>query len=581
MFRQLKTVHYFLLATISVLISLGLYVFVQYEVLQNPINSIELTFNDELSKEETPIIYTSSNTESKINFKTVYKFQYKGNLKYECKLDTVNQLRKLRLYFVYPNQTVTIRSINLKSSNKVISIPLQKFKKREGINCVEQSKQIKLEILKKYGYIELPKTYMYPSDFKNIHQFIIALLVLLILIVLVLKTLKPISSIKPFTIPNITISVLILSVFLPHPIFNIALIVMAVLNFKSIKWSAIKSQKINFIIIGFFIIYLLNNLLLSKEGFREMSTIERFLPFIILSVITPSIANRKYLILFPISAFIIGFGFLLTSIFDAYIHQNFVFLSFDFFTKYLHPVYFSYLLFFSICFVDYKYKGKAKYILEFILFVFLIFSGSKMVFLFSLIVVFINLLKNKKTALLIMPLTIIVILFSPLKNRFKEIINQKDMTILKDSYIEKPNDSRVNGLTLRLILWREALATMNGLDYIIGKGATKETNKLLKNRLNILGLKHHLTFNPHNQYVDTFWRTGSIGLLFLILIPLYSLKDAIKRKDKLLIQFSLFFIVVMFSESIFGRVNGVYFFTIVILLLMNTNKINEDSHIRN
>ncbi|RKE98838.1 O-antigen ligase family protein [Ichthyenterobacterium magnum] len=580
MFRQLKTIHYFLLATISVLVSLGLYVFTQYEVLQNSVTTIEITFNNELSKEETPIIYTSSNTESKINFKTVYKFQYKGNLKYECKLDTVNQLRKLRLYFVYPNQTVTIRSINLKSSNKVISIPLQKFKKREGINCIEQPKEIKLEILKKYGYIELPKTYIYPSDFKNTYQLILALLVLLIFVVLVFKSLKAIS-IKPFAIQSITISALILSIFLPHPIFNIALIVMALLNFKNIKWIDIKTQKINFIIVGFFIIYLLNNLLISKEGFREMSTIERFLPFIILSVIIPSIANRKYLILFPISAFIIGFGFLLTSIFDVYIHQNFVFLSFDFFTKYMHPVYFSYLLFFSICFIDYKYKGKAKYILEFILFVFLIFSGSKMVFLFSLIVVFINLLKNKKTALLIIPLTIIVIIFSPLKNRFKEIINQKDMTILKDSYIEKPNDSRVNGLTLRLILWREALATMNGLDYVFGKGITKDTNKLLKNRLNTLGLKHHLTFNPHNQYVDTFWRTGILGLLLLILIPLYSLKEAIKRKDKLLIQFSLFFIVVMCSESIFGRVNGVYFFTIVILLLMNTNKINEDSHIRN
>ncbi|GAL82111.1 hypothetical protein JCM19274_9 [Algibacter lectus] len=356
---------------------------------------------------------------------------------------------------------------------------------------------------------------------------------------------------------------------------------MAILNVRSISWTAIKAQKINLIIIGFFLIYLLNNLFISEESFNEMSTIERFLPFIILSVVLPSIGHRKFLALFPVSAFAIGFGFLLTSIFDVFIHHNFEFLSFDLFTKYIHPVYFSYLLFFSICFIDLNYKGKNKYILEFILFVFLIFSGSKMVFLFSLVVVSLNFIKNKKTTLLILPLAIIVVLFSPLKHRFSEIINKEDLTVLNEKHIEKPNDTRVNGLTLRLILWRETLATMNGIDYVFGKGVSKQTNKTLQKRLYVLGLTHHLNFNPHNQYVDTFWRTGIIGLLLLISIPIYSLViGGVKRRDKLLIQFSLFMLAVMCSESIFGRVNGIYFFSTVILILMNTTKHNENSNIR-
>ncbi len=581
MFRKIKIFHYFLLALISVLISLSLYVFVKYDALQNPITSVELVFSDEVSKEDIPIIYISSGKESKINFETVYKFHDTGNLVYQCQLDKSKKPRNLRLYFAYPNRTVSIKSIHLKSSTDVVSIPLQKFKKRVGINCIELPNDIKLEILSKNGYIELPETYIYPSDFKNIYQLILPLLVLLVLIVSVLKSLKPIE-IKPFSISNITISLLVLTVFLPAPIYNVALILMAVLTMRKISWAAIKAQKINLIIIGFFLIYLLNNLFISEEGFSEISTIERLIPFIVLGVVLPSIAHRKFLALFPISAFVIGFGFLLTSIFDVYMHQNFVFLSFDFFTKYLHPVYFSYLLFFSICFIDLNYKGKHKYILEFVLFVFLIFCGSKMVFLFSLMVVFLNLLKNKKTALLILPLALIVVLFSPLKQRFDEILNKDDFTVLNEKHIKDSYDARVNGLTLRLILWRETLATMEVADILLGKGVTKETNNLLSARLNKLGLKNHIDFNPHNQYIDTFWRTGFLGLFVLIAIPLYSFVVGLKNRDKLLIQFSLFMMAVMFSESIFGRVNGIYFFTTVILILINTStsKLDENRNIR-
>lgn len=571
MFRKLKTFHYYLLVT-SVLISLTLYVFVNYDFFDKPISSVELVFSEEVSKKDIPIIYISSDKESKINFKTVYKFQDAGNFVYKCELDDSKKLRTLRLYFPYPNRDILIKSISVKSSDKVVSIPLQKFEKCQGVKCIEQPNDLKLEILTKNGYIELPSNYIYRSDFKNIYQLILPILVLLILIVIVLKCLSPIS-IKPFSIQNITLIILVLSIFLPNPIYNIALILMAVLNVKKISWAVIKTQKINLIIIGFFMIYLINNLIISEESFLEMRTIERFLPFIILAIVLPSIAYRKYLYFFLISAFTIGFVFFITSIFDVYIHQNFVFISFDFFTKYLHPIYFSYLLFFSICYVDINFKGYSKYILQFVLFIFLIFSGSKMVLVFSLLLVFFNLIKNKKTAIVIIPIVMLFILFSPLKTRFAEIKNEEDLSVLKENKIQNPFDARINGLTMRLILWRETLATMNGFDYLLGKGVTRATNKTLENRLDNLGMRRHLTFNPHNQYIDTFWRTGIIGLVLLISIPIYSLLIGIKRKDKLIILFSFFMIAVMFSESIFGRVRGIYFFTTILLVLINTKKL--------
>ena len=276
MFRKLKTFHYYLLVT-SVLISLTLYVFVNYDFFDKPISSVELVFSEEVSKKDIPIIYISSDKESKINFKTVYKFQDAGNFVYKCELDDSKKLRTLRLYFPYPNRDILIKSISVKSSDKVVSIPLQKFEKCQGVKCIEQPNDLKLEILTKNGYIELPSNYIYRSDFKNIYQLILPILVLLILIVIVLKCLSPIS-IKPFSIQNITLIILVLSIFLPNPIYNIALILMAVLNVKKISWAVIKTQKINLIIIGFFMIYLINNLIISEESFLEMRTIERFSP---------------------------------------------------------------------------------------------------------------------------------------------------------------------------------------------------------------------------------------------------------------------------------------------------------------
>ncbi|NRD22155.1 O-antigen ligase family protein [Winogradskyella litoriviva] len=575
---QIKIKHHFLFLLMAIVVCY--YVFNQYYLLSNPIKSIELVFSDKVTKEEIPIVYISSNKESEISFTKVYRFHNTENLVYQSLLDDKKKLRKLRLYFPHPNKTVGIKSIRLKSGNDEISILLKKFKKSAGIKFIERPNELKLETHIVNGYFELPETYIYKSDFINIYQLVLSFFVLWVLIIIVLKILNPIEF-EVFCIGNLSMILFLLSIFLPAPIYNITLIIIAVLNIKNISWIAIKSQKTNILILGLFTIYLLNNLFVSGESFNELSTIERFLPLIILGIVLPGISNRKFLSLFPYSALCIGFWLLSTSVFDVYIHQNFKFLSFDFFTKYLHPVYFSYLLFFSICFIDLNYKGKHKYILEFILFMFLIFCGSKMVFLFSLMVITINFIKNIKVLFLIFPILIVVFMFSPIKNRFNEVLKIDDFTILNEKHIENPYDTRINGLTLRLILWRETLETMRFKDFFFGKGVSKETNHLLNARLEKLGLKEHIGFNPHNQYVDTFWRTGFLGFFVLIAIPLYSFVLGLRNKDKLLIQFSLFMIAVMFSESIFGRVNGIYFFTTVMLILINSSQLHENRNIRN
>ena len=576
---KLRFLSILLIVIVSFSIGLGAYIFRTYILLDENITTIEIVLNSNLNKDAVPITYAVKDESKKIDFTTPYFYKSEADSTYTASISGNSKLRQIGLYFEKPSKNLAIYSIKLKNENKIREIKLSEIKTMDRLKLKESNNGYTIDVRGQHAFIQLPKGYIYSSDFNNVYLLIIPLLILIGLALLVIKHVKPID-LKPVSIQSITIAVLILSVFLPAPLYNVALVIMAVLNVNKISWRAIKSQKVNLLILGFFLVYLLNNLFVSVESFNQMSTIERFLPLAILGIVLPSLSNRKYLALFPVSALLIGFWLLLTSIFDVFIHQNFEFLSFDYFTKYLHPVYFSYLLFFSICYVNLYYQGKSKYILEFVLFMFLIFSGSKMVFLFSLMVIFLNVLRNKKALFLIFPILIVVTLFSPLKKRFSEVLNTEDLSILKEKHIANSNDSRINGLTLRLILWREALATMSGSDFLLGKGVTKETNALLNTRLNSLGLKNHVTFNPHNQYIDTFWRTGFIGLLILISIPLYCFRKGLKNNDVLLIQFSLFFIAVMLSESVFGRVNGIFFFTTLTLILINSSRPNENRNIR-
>ncbi|MCT4628546.1 O-antigen ligase family protein [Winogradskyella sp.] len=552
------------------------YSYYNYFFFNTHVNAIEVTFNKDVTKKGLPIMYISESKQSKLDYSKVFRFNRLRDSVYIVSFEDPIILRKFRLYFEYPNEQVTISNFTIITDKQKHILAVEKLNKSEHLKQIIKRDKLKLEIHKSNAYIEASKSMLYTSDFKAIYL----LLIPLVIIAFILAKIKFWVSFKIRDLHELSIVFLLTSIFLPPPIYNIALILAVILSVKNFKVSILLANKNNILVVVFFFIYLFNNLFVSQEGYASMRTIERFLPFLILPIALHRVSNRKLLNFLPSSAIVIGFGFLITSIYDVYVYKNIEFLSFENYTKYLHPVYFSYLLFFSICYIDAYMKGWLKYIIEFILFVFLIFSGSKMVFVFSLLVVLIGLLKNKKTIFVAIPLILITLLFSPLKRRFKDILNKEDLTILKEEHIENENDPRINGLTLRLILWKEALATMSGIDYIIGKGVTKQTDMLLEKRIFNLGLLEHKSFNPHNQYVDTFWRTGIIGLILLILIPAYSFIIGLKNKNKLLVQFSLFMFAVMWSESVFGRVNGIYFFTTVLLILMNSNTINENSHIR-
>ena len=575
-----KQVHLAVFVVIAMILTVGLYGINKYTIFSSRISTVEIILNHDIDAKAVPIMYVADEHEESIDFTKPYKFNKINDSSYVATLDASIKVRRLRLYFNNPNLSLNLYDIYLKSANEFKFVDLKNIDVYEKMNLQKNDDLLTIDVLESKSYIELPQQIAYTSDYESLYLFFVPIVLMMLVAFFSLKAIG-VMEIELDNLTSIAFAILILTIFCPAPTYNIALIVVAILSVKKLGTLNFESQKMSAIIIIFFLIYLINNLFISIDSYNDMSTIERFLPFLILSLVIPVINNRKHLIFFPISALILGFGFLATSIFDALINKNLVFLSFDFFTKYLHPIYFSYLLFFSICFVYLNISGSKKYFLIGTLFVFMVFSGSKMVLIFTLIAMFINIVRINKTGLLAIPLLLILIIFSPLKHRFSDVLNIDDTSILKEKHIDNPYDARINGLTLRLILWREALSTMNGVDYLIGTGVTDGSEDRLSKRLMDLGLIKHTNYNPHNQYMDTFWKTGLIGLICLLSIPFYGLYFGIKKNDTLLMQFSIFMIAIMFSESIFGRVNGIYFFTIVLLMLMNSEPKNEDSYIRN
>lgn len=540
----------------------------KYEFLKSPIHSIEIKFNQEVSKEQFPIAFVSKNSDSKFDLKKPVKHKVFKDSLMRFEFDPQDKIRKVRVYFVKPNDTLLFSSIGIITGNKKEILSLKKIGQR-GVKLKRDSKVNEVFVFDKYGFIEFPYTFLYPTDFTSSYILVAVFILLYGLVFVIFRLLQPTFK-ELNSLSDIIIAVFLFSIFLPHPIFNITLILLIGFHVRKISWKQIGSNKINLLFLGFFLLYTLNNLFISPDGFEEMSTVERILPMLILGLVIPSIAKRKHLYVFVYSTFAIGIWFLFTSAFDVYIHSNFEFLSFNLFTKYLHPIYFSYLVFFSILFVEINMESTKKYIIQVLLLAFLVFSGSKLVLIVSLLVMGIKVLNSRKRILFLIPAILILLLFFPLKDRFKEILNTQDLTVLTEQKIEEPNDSRINGLTLRLILWREALSTMSIQDVFLGKGVTKETDHILRDRLITLGLKNHQNYNVHNQFVDTFWRTGVLGFLILIFIVFLGVSQGIKAQDNLVVLFSIFLFFAMLSECVFERVNGIYFFTAVFLFMVNS-----------
>jgi len=356
---------------------------------------------------------------------------------------------------------------------------------------------------------------------------------------------------------------------------------MVVRNFNLKQFLA---ERVNLIFIACFLVLFLNDLFVADSGYHNLKPTETYLPLLILPIYITSIRNSKSLICFPFSAIILGVVMFLTSFVDAVIFKNLSYFSFDEFAKFTHPVYYSYLVAFSIFYI-FLYSDIAKTyknIIQGLLFFFLILAGSKLVITLTFLIYLSLVIRNKKAVALMAVGLAVLAFFPPVKKRFKEILNVDDLSVVKEHVITDNNDPRVNGLTLRFLLWQESINVVNTPSEIVfGKGVGKSTDELLRSNLVKRGLGKYQRYSTHNQFVNIFMRAGLIGVFSLLLIIIYAFYQAIINKNKMLLIIVILLTFAMLTESVFQRVLGIYFFTTVLLFLMKPIFLNEGSNNRN
>ena len=299
-----KLFYSFLAIAVAIFTLITIFCFGKYKYIEeNSFTDIQITHNNNNIRYEGFTIYAEGQTENNFNYQRPYKLKPVNDSVLSVKLDDSLKLKSFRCYFEYAGEKIEITSIDLLSVTKNHTIDLNQEFESHGLKWTTKEGKLKFEVSQVNGFLDTPKQFLYPSNFKNIYQFLIPIfIVILFLTYLVYNTNFSKINLRTIGVKEVSLAILILSEFLPAPIYNIALILGVVLNIRRISFKNITQNKVNLLFILFFVIYLINNLFISKEGYTSLRTIERFLPFLILSIILPTIANRKYLVLFPVSA---------------------------------------------------------------------------------------------------------------------------------------------------------------------------------------------------------------------------------------------------------------------------------------
>lgn len=491
--------------------------------------------------------------------------------------------RNFRLYIETANKTATLEKLSLVYADKEKIIPFTETKLTDVHRLNDQQPTFINIANSPNGYLGLKREMISQSEFV-LASFII-LLCALLLSFLCIITLPGFFNFEQstFNLKIFSVCFFLFSIFLPIPIFNVAFILSFALVLRDFNYRQFIASKTGLMFLLFFILFVSSSIFISQTYNKSFT--ETMLPFLFLPFYFAFIPKAAYLKMFPLTAILLALYLFATSFIDAAIFRDLTCFSFNAFSKYLHPVYFSYLLFFAIVYIEISPDSSVrKFPALTILLLALISCASKLII--SLTLLFYGLRFFKKNRLIggsiIIVMIVGILLFTPTRKRFQEIFDLHNLSILADHPIQSFHDARLNGLTLRLIIWQESLDAIDNVkDLVFGKGIDKNAENLLQQRLETRGLESgHTRYDPHNQFIASLYKMGLLGLLVLAAICSYLFYQAYKRKNTLIFYGTLLFTLAMCTESVLQRVVGIYFF-ICILLLLSNPIINPARHFEN
>lgn len=160
--------------------------------------------------------------------------------------------------------------------------------------------------------------------------------------------------------------------------------------------------------------------------------------------------------------------------------------------------------------------------------------------------------------------------YATTKATIKEIVEEPEF------FIERNRDAK-SGTKIRVLMWIFAYEIIQEHPMGVGLGDIDYylDEKVKKYDINYLKTQH---LNPHNQFLQIGIDTGIFGIIFLLMLLIYSCVIAFKTKNYLLLFLVLNLIFNGLFESVLQRQSGIVFYALMIsysLVYFNTKKINE------
>ena len=230
----------------------------------------------------------------------------------------------------------------------------------------------------------------------------------------------------------------------------------------------------------------------------------------------------------------------------------------------IHPIYISMhcalaLLFSAVVFLKCKSPGTKPGLLliQLVLLAFLMIYARKGPIIALIVTILISSIlfvkKNYRILGFFALLLMLVLIFAVpnTRDRFKELFTTEDLA-----------EENANSTDLRQAIYTEAIALIQKspvFGYGIGDYNDKLKQSYKENELTLLLEKN---YNAHNQYLSSWLIGGLFSFLALFFLLGRNFFLSIKYKNHLLFLVVTFYMIVMFTENILEREDGVIFFSL-------------------
>lgn len=163
-------------------------------------------------------------------------------------------------------------------------------------------------------------------------------------------------------------------------------------------------------------------------------------------------------------------------------------------------------------------------------------------------------------------LGIIILLLPQVRGRFSTEFNSNFSVVKQTTY---RYDTPFTGTTLRLVIWKYCFVILSREKAWITGVGTGDGQQLLDKQYKLVNMytgnpelndTGYLGYDSHNQYVETVFSLGIIGLATLLLLLGHQVIQAFKSRNPLFITFVFLNMLFFISESALSTNKGIVFY---------------------